>query len=100
MVILLLTITVSAQEHLQKQASDKVVKKSFTTLKENPITSVKNQYCTSFLTPCVVFKIAILNPTKQSAQENSSLDARELFSCLKSSMDTVTTVTTKLQNYM
>ena len=52
-VILLLTITVSAQEHLQKQASDKVVKKSFTTLKENPITSVKNQYCTSFLTPCV-----------------------------------------------
>ena len=54
MVILLLTITVSAQEHLQKQASDKVVKKSFTTLKENPITSVKNQYCTSFLTPCVV----------------------------------------------
>ena len=52
MVILLLTITVSAQEHLQKQASDKVVKKSFTTLKENPITSVKNQYCTSFLTPC------------------------------------------------
>ena len=50
-VILLLTITVSAQEHLQKQASDKVVKKSFTTLKENPITSVKNQYCTSFLLP-------------------------------------------------
>ena len=41
---LLLTITMSAQEHLQKQASDRVVKKTFTTLKENPITSVKNQH--------------------------------------------------------
>ena len=41
---LLLTITMSAQEHLQKQASGQVVKKSFTTLKENPITSVKNQH--------------------------------------------------------
>ena len=41
---LLLTMTSSAQEHLQKQASNQMVKKTFTTLKENPITSVKNQH--------------------------------------------------------
>ena len=41
---LLLTLTSSAQEHLQKQASNQTVKKTFTTLKENPITSVKNQH--------------------------------------------------------
>jgi len=40
----LLTTTASAQENLQRQASSKNVKKSFTTVKENPITSVKNQY--------------------------------------------------------
>ena len=41
---LLLTMTSSAQEHLQKQASNQMVKKTFTTLKEIPITSVKNQH--------------------------------------------------------
>lgn len=44
MFALLLTITMSAQEHLQKQANNDVVNKTFTTLKENPITSVKNQH--------------------------------------------------------
>ena len=37
-------VTASAQEHLQKQASDKTVAKVFTTVKELPITSVKNQH--------------------------------------------------------
>ena len=41
---LLLTVTATAQENLQKQASSKQIKKTFTTVKENPITSVKNQY--------------------------------------------------------
>ena len=41
---LLLTVTATAQENLQKQASSKQIKKTFTTIKENPITSVKNQY--------------------------------------------------------
>ena len=37
-------VAASAQEHLQKQASDKTVAKVFTTVKELPITSVKNQH--------------------------------------------------------
>ena len=41
---LFLAMTTSAQEHLQKQASNQMVKKTFTTLKEIPITSVKNQH--------------------------------------------------------
>ena len=41
---LLFTITATAQENLQKQASSMQMKKAFTTVKENPITSVKNQY--------------------------------------------------------
>ena len=41
---LLLTVTAMAQENLQKQASNKQIKKTFTTIKENPITNVKNQY--------------------------------------------------------
>ncbi|MBO5626507.1 MAG: aminopeptidase, partial [Prevotella sp.] len=39
-----LTMPLFAQENLQKQASSQNVEKTFTTLKENPITSVKNQY--------------------------------------------------------
>ena len=39
-----LTMPSFAQENLQKQASRQNVEKTFTTLKENPITSVKNQY--------------------------------------------------------
>lgn len=39
-----LTMPSFAQENLQKQASSQNVEKTFTTLKENPITSVKNQY--------------------------------------------------------
>lgn len=42
--MLLLTATASAQEHLQRQAVKTDVVKTFTTLRENPITSVKNQY--------------------------------------------------------
>jgi len=34
-------VAASAQEHLQKQASNKTVAKVFTTVKELPITSVK-----------------------------------------------------------
>ena len=34
----------SAQEHLQKSAKASEVKKTFTTVKVLPITSVKNQY--------------------------------------------------------
>ena len=41
---LLLATTASAQEHLQKKALASDAKKSFTIIKENPITSVKNQY--------------------------------------------------------
>ena len=37
-----LTMPSLAQENLQKQASSQNVEKTFTTLKENPITSVKN----------------------------------------------------------
>jgi C1A family cysteine protease len=42
--MMLLVTMVSAQEHLQKGAVASDVRKTFTTLKENPITSVKNQY--------------------------------------------------------
>ncbi len=42
--ILLIAATVSAQEHLQRAASAKTTEKSFTTICQNPITSVKNQY--------------------------------------------------------
>ena len=41
---MMLAIAVSAQEHLQRQASNMSVGKTFTTLKELLITSVKNQY--------------------------------------------------------
>ncbi len=41
---MLLTTVAMAQENLQRQASNSTEKKMFTTLKENPITSVKNQY--------------------------------------------------------
>ena len=41
---LLLVTTVSAQEHLQKKALASDAKKTFTIVKENPITSVKNQH--------------------------------------------------------
>ena len=39
-----MSMAASAQENLQKQASNKEVEKVFTTVKELPITSVKNQY--------------------------------------------------------
>ena len=42
--MLLLTVAASAQENLQRQASNLEVDRTFTTLKELPITSVKNQY--------------------------------------------------------
>jgi len=41
---MLMATTVSAQENLQRGAIASQVKKSFTTVKELPITSVKNQY--------------------------------------------------------
>ena len=44
MAAMLLTITASAQENLQRGAIASEVRKSFTTVKEIPITSVKNQY--------------------------------------------------------
>ena len=42
--LLLLALTASAQENLQKQALASGAEKSFTTVMELPITSVKNQY--------------------------------------------------------
>ena len=41
---IMLAITASAQENLQRQASNGTVEKTFTTVKELPITSVKNQH--------------------------------------------------------
>ena len=41
---MMLTTTASAQENLQRQASKKSVEKTFTAVKELPITSVKNQH--------------------------------------------------------
>ena len=43
-IALLCSIFVVAQENLQRQAINKGVEKVFTTVKELPITSVKNQY--------------------------------------------------------
>ena len=43
-VCLLFSIVASGQENLQRVAKASDAKKSFTTVKENPITSVKNQY--------------------------------------------------------
>ncbi len=42
--MLLVSTTVSAQENLQRSAAASMERKSFTTVKENPITSVKNQW--------------------------------------------------------
>jgi len=41
---MLLSVPTSAQEHLQRQANASTAKKTFRTVKENPITSVKNQH--------------------------------------------------------
>ena len=41
---LLLTPSARAQENLQKGAESREIKKTFTTIRELPITSVKNQY--------------------------------------------------------
>ena len=42
--MMLMATTASAQENLQRGAIASQVKRTFTTLKELPITSVKNQY--------------------------------------------------------
>jgi len=44
MIVMLAGLTASAQEHLQRQAGASQGKKTFTTVKQLPITSVKNQY--------------------------------------------------------
>ncbi|WP_294745051.1 hypothetical protein [uncultured Prevotella sp.] len=44
MAAMLMSMAASAQENLQKQASNKEVEKVFTTVKELPITSVKNTW--------------------------------------------------------
>lgn len=44
MIVMLAGLAASAQEHLQRQASASQGKKTFTTVKQLPITSVKNQY--------------------------------------------------------
>jgi len=41
---LLAALTAAAQEHLQREAVASSLEKTFTTLKENPVTSVKNQH--------------------------------------------------------
>ena len=43
-IAVLLVTTASAQEHLQKKALASDAKKTFTVVKEIPITSVKNQH--------------------------------------------------------
>ena len=44
LITILLTLTASAQENLQRSALDMQAEKTFKTIKANPITSVKNQY--------------------------------------------------------
>ena len=44
MILLGMGLKVSAQENLQRGAIASQVQKTFTTVKENPITSVKNQW--------------------------------------------------------
>ena len=86
-VLVLATVTGWAQENLQKQASNKEVEKVFTTVKELPITSVKNQYrsgtCWDFAT-LGYFESEILRKT------GKTYDLCEMFVVNKDYMDCAT----------
>ena len=87
MTMVLVATTASAQENLQKQAIASEVKKSFTTVMENPITSVKNQHrsgtCWDFAT-LGYFESEILRKTGRT------YDLCEMFVVNKDYMDNAT----------
>ena len=80
-------LTVSAQEHLQKKALATDAKKTFTVVKENPITSVKNQHrsgtCWAYAT-VGYFESEILRMT------GKTYDLCEMFAVSKDYMDCAT----------
>ena len=84
---ILLATTVSAQEHLQKKALASDAKKTFTIVKENPITSVKNQHrsgtCWAYAT-LGYFESEILRKT------GKTYDLCEMFVVNKDYMDCAT----------
>ena len=85
--VMSVAVAASAQEHLQKQASDKTVAKVFTTVKELPITSVKNQHrsgtCWAYAT-LGYFESEILRKT------GKTYDLCEMFVVNKDYMDNAT----------
>ena len=80
-------LTVSAQEHLQKKALASDAKKTFTVVRENPITSVKNQHrsgtCWAYAT-VGYFESEILRKT------GKTYDLCEMFAVSKDYMDCAT----------
>ena len=87
MMCLLCCILVSAQENLQRSAKTSEMKKTFTTLTELPITSVKNQYrsgtCWDYAT-LGFFESEILRKT------GKTYDLCEMFVVNKDYMDCAT----------
>ncbi len=85
--MMLTGMTASAQEHLKRSAKASDVKKSFTTVKENPITSVKNQHrsgtCWDYAT-LGFFESEILRQT------GKTYDLCEMFVVNKDYMDCAT----------
>ncbi len=83
----LFATTVAAQEHLQKKALVSEAEKTFTVIKENPITSVKNQYrsgtCWAYAT-LGYFESEILRKT------GKTYDLCEMFAVSKDYMDCAT----------
>ena len=84
---MLLVTAVSAQEHLQKKAVASDAKKTFSIVKENPITSVKNQHrsgtCWAYAT-LGYFESEILRKT------GKTYDLCEMFAVSKDYMDCAT----------
>ena len=82
-----MAITVSAQENLQREAKTSTIKKTFKTIKELPITSVKNQYrsgtCWDYAT-LGYFESEILRKT------GKTYDLCEMFVVSKDYMDCAT----------
>ena len=85
--VMLMTVTASAQENLQRGSIDSQVKKTFTTIKEIPITSVKNQWrsgtCWAYAT-LGYFESEILRQT------GKTYDLCEMFVVNKDYMDNAT----------
>ena len=84
---MLLAVTASAQENLQKQASNASVEKTFTTVKENPITSVKNQYRSG---TCWAYATLGYIESEILRQTGRTLDLCEMFVVNKDYMDCAT----------